>query len=492
MANVVGSLVVRLSAHIADFITGCNAAVSTATTTAAKIQTRLGAVRIQPFGPQREAGMASQLRGLTDWGSAAQRVFDSTRTPLDRYRAGLAELQSIQKRGLIDAVTYTRAIGNLRAELLGTVGPLGAFKFLMTPAGMFLAGAAGAAMITRELFHMAEAAHQVEKEAEKLSIGIGAYQRLAIVAELSATEIGFVTTTIRRMQRAIAEASMGGGKQEPFRRLGVDAKELMQLAPDQAFTKLAKAISSIQNPMERTRLEIALFGRGGAELDLVLKNLSGKLSGLKLDVLTPSELSTKTLAKAGEQAEVLRLGMRRLKTEAGAGLLMLGTPTFYGATALRDQVKEWWFGLEKAQEKGKQLDMQLEPIQTRAARIADYFSEWDLKIASVGDSSAEAAQKLLNMGGKLGDLTQMYEAADKFDKAKKRESDIANMRFAAGNLAAGSAAAFSAVANVRMAMIKETMGGQFSPEERAARALEKYLPLLEKVRGNAGEAPSPN
>lgn len=57
-----------------------------------------------------------QLRRLED---AAARVFDSTRTPLERFEAKVAELQELLRRGLIDRDTFDRAMAAAQERLDG-------------------------------------------------------------------------------------------------------------------------------------------------------------------------------------------------------------------------------------------------------------------------------------------------------------------------------------------------------------------------------------
>jgi hypothetical protein len=58
--------------------------------------------------------------------------------------------------------------------------------------------------------------------------------------------------------------------------LGITAKELANLTPDQKLELVAQRLASIADPARRARDEMALFGRGGIELDQALVKLGSE------------------------------------------------------------------------------------------------------------------------------------------------------------------------------------------------------------------------
>jgi hypothetical protein len=66
-----------------------------------------------------------------------------------------------------------------------------------------------------------------------------------------------------RMNRAIAEASDGGGAAgEALAKLGINIQDLKTLSPEQQFEKIGTALSSVADRSERADMAIDIFGRG--------------------------------------------------------------------------------------------------------------------------------------------------------------------------------------------------------------------------------------
>ncbi len=94
-------------------------------------------------------------------------------------------------------------------------------------------------------------------------------------AGIGADQVG---PAINKMQKALAAATSGTGPAaEALAKLGLNATDLANMAPDQAFKTLGEAINGIGNPTERASTAMEIFGKSGGKM-LTLFGDSGALA----------------------------------------------------------------------------------------------------------------------------------------------------------------------------------------------------------------------
>ena len=128
------------------------------------------------------------------------------------------------------------------------------------------AGAAGIAAYAYAAYETAEALEAIGREAAKLGIDVGQYQRLATAAYMADVPVEALTKAILIQQETLAKAAAGGSQRTIFRQMGLDVEALRRLSPEQQFTEIASALARVQNQGDRVALTKALFGRGGTAL----------------------------------------------------------------------------------------------------------------------------------------------------------------------------------------------------------------------------------
>lgn len=109
--------------------------------------------------------------------------------------------------------------------------------------------------------------NELQKAAVKAGTGGQAISELAFAARGAGIDLGELSNSLSRMQKAISDASSGTAKaKEVFAALGINFADLKKQAPDQQFETIAQQISLLKDPADKARAAIALFGRAGAEL----------------------------------------------------------------------------------------------------------------------------------------------------------------------------------------------------------------------------------
>lgn len=126
------------------------------------------------------------------------------------------------------------------------------------------AAAAGAAVMIKRQLEMIDSTAKVS---DKLGIATEKLTALRLQAELTGAGQKTLDMGLQRMTRRVAEAARGTGEaQEAIKQLGLDAKELAQLSPDQQFAAIADAMEGVSSQGERVRLSFKLFDSEGVAL----------------------------------------------------------------------------------------------------------------------------------------------------------------------------------------------------------------------------------
>ncbi len=178
----------------------------------------------------------------------------------DQTRAGTRSLN----RNLKGVGAQTQAIGRF-SRLSG-----------VALAGMATGALAGLGrLITTSL----KTSDELQKLSQTTGISTEGLSRLRFAAEQSGTSLDVVVKAQRRLAANSVDAAMGiGDARVAFEELGINAKELAALEPEQQFAVLADAIRSVENPTQRLAYAQDILGRSGAEL---LPLLRGGSEGLR-------------------------------------------------------------------------------------------------------------------------------------------------------------------------------------------------------------------
>jgi len=103
------------------------------------------------------------------------------------------------------------------------------------------------------------------KLANQTGIGVEALQGFAIAASLGGTDLETFANNVKRLTVRVGRLAESG-KTEVFEKLGIDFQKFQSLAPEEQFKVLAKAVSGIEDPAEKARIAVELFGKAGAEM----------------------------------------------------------------------------------------------------------------------------------------------------------------------------------------------------------------------------------
>lgn len=138
----------------------------------------------------------------------------------------------------------------------------------------------------------------IAKAARRTGIAVDSLSRLGYMADISGASMQTVEKGIKRMSAALVDAR--DGLQEslrPLEMLNLNAEELLQMSPEQAFMKIGAALGAMENPLEKAAAAQDLFGRAG------------------MDLLPLFDLGEQGMAKLAQRAEDLGIVLGKTAAE---------------------------------------------------------------------------------------------------------------------------------------------------------------------------------
>lgn len=122
----------------------------------------------------------------------------------------------------------------------------------------------------------------IGKLADKIGIGTDQLGGLRHAAELTGVATNVLDMGLQRMVRRVSEAANGtGAAKNAIIELGLSAKALNALSPDQQFRAIADAMEGVAGQGEKVRLSMSLFDTEGVALVNTLKGGSAALEQME-------------------------------------------------------------------------------------------------------------------------------------------------------------------------------------------------------------------
>lgn len=132
---------------------------------------------------------------------------------------------------------------------------------------MMVAGGAMVAGTMLAVKSWAEAGDEVQKMSLRTKWAAESLSELSHVAKISGTDLSAFEKGTRRMSQAIVDASDGlATYTREFERLGLDAQELKEMKPEEAFWVITEALGDMTNEIEQASIAQRIFGRTGTQL----------------------------------------------------------------------------------------------------------------------------------------------------------------------------------------------------------------------------------
>jgi hypothetical protein len=194
--------------------------------------------------------------------------------------------------------------------------------------GAALAGAAVIGGVKSFIHELSEAGDQIIDTSAQLGLGTDEFQQWGLAAKLSGAEAGDLATSIKLLQKNMADASTAGSPAAAkFKELGIsvrDAAGNMRPTGD-VLAEAGIAISKLGSPAERTAAALGVFGKAGTKL---LPMFADGEEGLKKLLAQFKELgggysedALEQMGKLGDETDKYEFALTSLKSQIALAIL---------------------------------------------------------------------------------------------------------------------------------------------------------------------------
>jgi hypothetical protein len=116
---------------------------------------------------------------------------------------------------------------------------------------------------------------ELAKSSDAMGIQIERLQALRYAGDLAGVGAEGLTTNLQRMQRRLGEIARNGGPAgKALSDIGLDIQSLINLSPDKQLEAISVAMGKVENAAIRASIANDLFGRDGARMLAVMRDLS--------------------------------------------------------------------------------------------------------------------------------------------------------------------------------------------------------------------------
>jgi len=160
-------------------------------------------------------------------------------------------------RGELSAVKAQAAITQ------SALGALGGVRNVLAGVGVGITGGA----IVRYLTDTADEIDRLVKVSDRLGITTENLRGLEYGAGLAGVSTEELSSALGFMSKQLAEAAHGGGKaKDVIKELGLSARQLAQMTPDEALLTFTRALAGVKDETEKVRIAMRVFGNAGQPL----------------------------------------------------------------------------------------------------------------------------------------------------------------------------------------------------------------------------------
>jgi len=243
----------------------------------------------------------------------------------------------------------------------------------------------------------------VAKTADKLGMGIEAFQELRYAAERSGVPIATFDSSMGAFVKRLGEAKEGTGPAaDAIKELGLNVGDLIDMKPEDALGEIAEKLKDVENPAERAAIVSDLFSRAGLGMINMLRNGKVGLDDLRSAagdlgyVLT--EKTTRSAETFKDRLLDAQLTVKGLKNVIGAEFMpvvqrAMETFTTWAKTN-REDIKSF----------AEQAVLSLERVIPIVGSVASGMGDVAVKVGEVASMVADMVGGWENFGMVLGTL----------------------------------------------------------------------------------------
>lgn len=253
--------------------------------------------------------------------------------------------------------------------------------------------------------------------AQQIGVSAQSLEGLRFAADIAGSSAAALDKGLVKLSISLGKAREGSKETvAALNRLGLDVKSLSNASLDDAFIRVAGAISKLKNPTDQARAAVALFGKSGADLINVLNAGEGGIRDLMAvqRQLNPDlDRNAAALGNAENELHLLSQAWKGLKVELSVAVLPLFTELIRFGTSVS-------MGLRKIGDAFESLGLSVSDL------LAVLSPAWGI-ISAIAKLAPELPDLPQRQGGGVAEalFSELEEAEKKLDEMKKRGDEIA-------------------------------------------------------------------
>lgn len=210
-------------------------------------------------------------------------------------------------------------------------------------AGIGALGASILAPMAAGVKSFISAGDALQKMSDRTGVAASALSELNYAAEQSGTDLAAVEGALKRAQLAITQANDGSQSMaDAFGRVGLNARQLASLSPDQQFQKIAAAIAAVPDPTIRAARAMEIFGRSGTQLlPLITSNLAELRQEARDLGVTLTNDDAKAAAELGDAFGRVGKTGKAAFMQIGASMAPVLTPALNTISKITANIANW-------------------------------------------------------------------------------------------------------------------------------------------------------
>jgi len=179
-----------------------------------------------------------------------------------------------------------------------------------------------------------------EDMSARTGVSVRALSLFGYAASQTGAELRDVEKAIRRMQRGIVDGATGGDEAaESFEALGLSARALIRLTPEQQFLAVARAIAKIEDPTRKAAAAMSIFGKNQTAIIPMIDDLDALTAEAKAFGLVMYKDDVAAADKLGDTMGLLGATLKQVAFVIGSALAPLLTEVAYSlAVAARNAI----------------------------------------------------------------------------------------------------------------------------------------------------------
>jgi hypothetical protein len=112
--------------------------------------------------------------------------------------------------------------------------------------------------------HALKGIDDLSESASRIGVTTAALGSLRYAAQLTGTDAENLDGALLKMNNALSDSvSKGGPAGETLKKMGLDASQLIQMSPDEAFKKISDGFAKLPNDADKASAAMELFGKSG-------------------------------------------------------------------------------------------------------------------------------------------------------------------------------------------------------------------------------------